>query len=112
MITVVVIPPNEPAYLKEIEPDDIAEMHRLVGGYFEALNVADDAYLWCNEEGKLLRLPLNPVATGIAVSRFRDVIVGTAILSGPPTEPNPDDEEDDGGEMTSATPRWVRRLGL
>jgi len=72
------------------------DLNAAVGGYLEgvptrdASGALDEGYTaYCNEEGKLKRLPHNPAAT-----RFTriagDVLVGPVVIVGPP-----DDEGDD-----------------
>jgi hypothetical protein len=40
--------------------------------------------MWCNEEGKLTGLPVNPVATAMWTRYFgeTDVIVGNVVFTG------------------------------
>lgn len=57
----------------------LEELQRCVGGYIEVVRVQDKekaAYLIVNEEGLILQLPLNPIASEIAQQR----IVGDAVL--------------------------------
>ena len=40
-------------------PNRLKDLQSAVGGYIEAVTIAEDAVLLCNEEGRLLRLPHN-----------------------------------------------------
>ena len=63
--------------------DSLASMQRAVGGLIQAVYEPGgrDAALICNEEGKLLGLPANQLATDMAAV-YNDVLVGNAILMG------------------------------
>ena len=63
--------------------DSLASMQRAVGGLIQAVYEPGgrDAALICNEEGKLLGMPVNRLATDMAYL-FNDAIVGNAILIG------------------------------
>jgi len=59
----------------------LTELQTFVGGYIEYVRLASGHVLVINEEGKLLRLALNPEATVLAAPRIApDVIVGPALL--------------------------------
>lgn len=58
-----------------------------VGGWFQCVPLRaemDGFYLWCNEEGKLDGLALNPVATGLWVMSYgpSDIICGDIVITG------------------------------
>lgn len=58
----------------------LEELQSFVGGFIEILPIGDKL-LVCNEEGKLLRLPLNDKATLIANKYYTgDHIVGNALV--------------------------------
>ena len=62
------------------EPN-LKEAQEFVGGYVEGITFPNGDYLIINEEGKLMRLPLNPEATLLFRMHFdHDDIVGPAIL--------------------------------
>lgn len=77
---------------------DLKYMQGVVGGYIEAVDVdviltdtgkkQTNATVFVNEEGKLIRLPVNPRATdlcAIAIGGWvRDVIAGDVIVVGQP----------------------------
>lgn len=52
--------------------DDIKTMQNIVGGYIEAIGIANGILMVCNEEGKLRNLPFNFYCG--------DPIVGTAFF--------------------------------
>lgn len=57
----------------------------MVGGYIEAVDVdPDGTVMYCNEEGKLINLPVNVIATELfrASHGFYDVIMGNVVLIG------------------------------
>ena len=79
---VVMVEVGRKACEMELE-DSLASMQRAVGGLIQAVYEPGgrDAALICNEEGKLLGLPVNQAATDMAAI-YNDVIVGNAILIG------------------------------
>lgn len=80
MIRVIHLPPDVPAAVVEINPNDPKVMQDLVGGgYFEAIRLTDQSWLFVNEEGLLRKMPLNPRASALA----QRPIVGPAVLAGP-----------------------------
>lgn len=61
-----------------------------VGGLIEAAHSGTDMTIWCNEEGKLRGLPINPAATSLwwkvnPAMVDQDVIVGPALVTGSAT---------------------------
>jgi hypothetical protein len=65
----------------------LAFMQKLVGGWLEAAPIFTDALtMYCNEEGKLLGLPVNVVATLMLDPRVEDVIAGDVLIVGGPDE--------------------------
>lgn len=60
-------------------------IQKSVGGYFQVIGLPkSNADLWVNEEGKINRLPQNPLATGLWVDEFgyTDAICGNVIITG------------------------------
>ena len=55
--------------------NELKTMQDIVGGYIEAVPLAADAAIVCNEEGRLLRLPYNCMICGME-------FYGTVILAG------------------------------
>ena len=72
-----VTPATTPAFTLE-------EMHTFVGGYIEVLQFGDGSIMVLNEEGKLIGLPYNPLATLYAKARVDllpgDYIAGDAVV--------------------------------
>ena len=72
-----VTPATPPAFTLE-------EMHGFVGGYIELLQCGDGSIMILNEEGKLIGLPRNPLATVYAQARVDllpgDYIAGDAVI--------------------------------
>jgi hypothetical protein len=58
-------------------------MQEAVGGYIECVSF-DGFEMWLNEEGKLIGLPINEVATAIWESHYgaTDVIMGNVLFTG------------------------------
>lgn len=83
--------PADPAKATKIltvDQDTPKMLQQLVGGWIEAVSTADSTWhAYCNEEGKIERLPLNVRATRLARllgwdhSR-RDVLVGDVVFLG------------------------------
>lgn len=85
---ILVIKPLETPVVCEIEPT-LKAMQEVVGGYIEALYPFEESVaLVCNEEGKLLGLPLNR-ALRDEDGRIYDVVAGTFFLCAAP--PNSDE---------------------
>lgn len=76
------VPVNEKPSVVEI-PDDSDGEYRavsaLVEGYIEVVKAETGGNLIVNEEGLLMNLPFNPIATMLA----EQFIVGPAVLVGP-----------------------------
>jgi len=45
-------------YIKEI-PNKLEEMQKLIGGYIEVVSLINGLIVVCNEEGRLMNLPIN-----------------------------------------------------
>jgi len=73
---------------KEIEltegESQLKVLQEAVGGWVQAVDFTPDLTLWCNEEGKLQGLPINPMATFLweKYFGFTDVICGNVIFTG------------------------------
>lgn len=81
-----------------------------IGGLIESVPASPEVTIWCNEEGKILNLNYNVVATNFwevfddyGCVAAGDVLVGTVVIQGPI------DEE---GETTDVDPEILRLLGL
>ena len=58
-------------------------MQELVGGTIEAIYpFADNVALVCNDEGKLLGLPLNRAVRDSATGQILDIVAGTFFICG------------------------------
>lgn len=81
-----------------------------VGGWIELVRLADDLVMYCNEEGKLMRLDVNYPIMNFLIAVYpnvplTDVIVGNVVLVGDDGSPN----------SAGLSDRWVsvlRELGL
>ena len=79
------IEPGKKPEVLELE-DRLKEMQKLVGGYIQALYPFDDPVaLICNEEGKLLNLPLNRALRNDEGEVY-DIISGTFFLCAAPPD--------------------------
>lgn len=59
----------------------LEQMQKVVGGYIEIVRLKNGWLVVCNEEGKLLGLEENPIATLVCnVNGFNDFIVGDVII--------------------------------
>lgn len=59
----------------------LEQMQKVVGGYIEIVRLKNGWLVVCNEEGKLIGLEENPVATLVCnVNGFNDLIVGDVII--------------------------------
>jgi hypothetical protein len=67
-----------------IEDTELETLQDAVGGLIQAVDLTPSLTMWCNEEGKLIGLPVNPVATAMWTRYFgeTDVIVGNVVFTG------------------------------
>ena len=80
-LTVLVVEPEQPPHVKNIE-NSLRSLQAEVGGSIEAnYPFEDPVAIICNEEGKLLGLPLNR-ALRDAEHHVYDVIAGTFLVVG------------------------------
>ena len=93
--------------LHEVSADVESDfLSNAVGGWFQCVPLkseVNDFYLWCNEEGKLDGLPINPVATGLWIISYgpTDVICGDVVITG---------GVDDEGETLGLTDEQIAKL--
>ena len=69
----------------DITADSLTTLQTAVGGWVQAIDIASDLSMWCNEEGKLISLPHNPFAQFMwdkAFGAHTDYIVGDIVLTG------------------------------
>lgn len=82
---VLLIQPGEKPALAELN-GTLESMQKIVGGYIQILYPFDDPIaLVCNDEGKLLGLPLNRGLRD-GCGQIYDVIAGTFFLCGAPQD--------------------------
>ena len=80
-LRVLVVEPGTPPAAREIHKS-LESMQRLVGGYIQAVYPFDDPVaLICNEEGKLLGLPMNRTLRDERGVPY-DIVCGTFFLAG------------------------------
>lgn len=90
--------------ITEIVGNSLEQMQKAVGGCIEAVHIADGAYMYCNESGKILGLAPNMTATKLYEEEFgaKDIIVGAVVLVG---TINPQTGEEDGESYDA--PSWL-----
>ena len=77
---VLLITPGAVPQVREIE-HSLKAMQELVDGHIEAVYPFDDTVaLVCNDEGKLLGLPLNRAIRDPATGQILDIIAGTFFI--------------------------------
>lgn len=81
---------------------DYKDLRYLIGGHLEAVTIPGGMTMYLNEEGKLMGLPLNVLATRL-LQYPGDYIVGIAVVVGGPTED---------GEDTGLTPEQMDALNV
>ena len=87
-IKVVAVPVGRQAYIKEISTE-LKSLQAEVGGYIQALYpFEDEVALICNDEGKLMNLPLNRALklNGMAGNEIYDIVAGDFIICYAPYE--------------------------
>lgn len=79
-IDICVFEPNKKPEMVTID-NTLEAMQRIVGGYIQVVKPwGGDVVLVCNEEGKVLNLPINKLVVD-GTGRVFDVIVGTFFLA-------------------------------
>ena len=82
---VLIVDPGKTPYAKEIT-NTLEEMQKIVGGYIQAIYpFPEEIALICNEEGKLLGLPMNRALRDEA-GKIYDVISGAFFLCAAPAD--------------------------
>ena len=69
--------------VKDISPKNgetfsLEELRSIVNGHIEIVRLSNEKYLVCNEEGKLLGLPINHLATQLLDNE--DYVVGNVLI--------------------------------
>ncbi|MCF2661506.1 DUF3846 domain-containing protein [Pseudoflavonifractor phocaeensis] len=86
---VLIVEPGRAPYEKEI-PSGLAAMQNIVGGLIQALYPFEEPVaLICNDEGKLLGLPMNRALRESRTGKPYDIVCGTFLLCGA----SPDEED-------------------
>ena len=82
---VLIVEPLKAPYVAEID-GSLESMQKIVGGLIQAIYPFDDSVaLICNDEGKLMGLPLNrPLAD--SSGNIYDIIAGTFFLCAAPSD--------------------------
>ena len=81
-IKVVSVPVGKQAFIKEIS-SDLISLQMEVGGYIQAIYpFSDEVALICNDEAKLINLPLNRAlkTEGMAGNEIYDIIAGDFFI--------------------------------
>lgn len=82
---VVIVEPEKKPRVQSIE-DSLASMQKIVGGTIQAIYPFEEPIaLICNDEGKLLNLPLNR-ALRDSTGCVYDIVAGTFFLCAAPTD--------------------------
>lgn len=85
MKKVVIIPVNGDPYIKDLSTEfvDYDTLSTTVEGMIECVRLTQGLNMWVNEEGKLIPLPINPIATLLWEKFYgkTDLISGPAILT-------------------------------
>jgi hypothetical protein len=72
------------SFNESIEDTELETLQEAVGGLIQAVDLTPSLTMWCNEEGKLVGLPVNPVATAMWTRYFgeSDIILGDVVFTG------------------------------
>lgn len=98
MIDAILIPVDGPVESVSFDrKNELSVLQDAVGGWIEMVDMGANGALWCNEEGKLMNLPMNKRATYmwwtmVPAARGVDVLCGDVMVTGAP---------DDDGNTTS-----------
>ena len=71
--------------VKELDGITLQDLQSAVGGWVQAIDLAEDLTMWLNEEGKLTGLPHNTTAQKLWDKTFwvgSDFVVGDVVLTG------------------------------
>lgn len=92
-----------PEEVEVSDENELDDLQRYVGGWIEYVPTDQDVTLYCNEEGKILNLPPNPLATELFGSLLMpgDYLAGDVILLG---------LLDEDGASTSIDPEWIKTV--
>ena len=95
---VLVVEPERRPEMREID-DSLKAMQEIVGGLIQSIYLGDSVALVCNDEGKMINLPMN---RGLRDKdgQIYDIVSGTFFLCGAPA---------DSDHFTSLTPEQIER---
>ena len=95
---VLVVEPERRPEVREID-DSLKAMQEIVGGLIQSIYLDDSVALVCNDEGKMINLPMN---RGLRDKdgQIYDIVSGTFFLCGAPA---------DSDHFTSLTPEQIER---
>lgn len=82
---ILVVEPGKAPVEREIT-GTLDSMQEVVGGMVQGLYIAEDIAIICNEEGKLLGLPLNRAIFDQETHEIREIIAGTFFICGAPID--------------------------
>jgi hypothetical protein len=84
MEKVVSITTDNTVEIKEVESIEYETLYEAVNGLVELVSINEDIDMWLNEEGKLIGLEPNVLATLLFNKAFsqKDVIMGNIIITG------------------------------
>lgn len=83
---VIIIPTDRDPYVVDVPTDEVSYelLSESVEGMIEPVILDYDLDMWVNEEGKIMSLPVNPIATLLWLKFFgpTDIIMGNAVITG------------------------------
>ncbi|NCZ57862.1 MAG: DUF3846 domain-containing protein [Actinobacteria bacterium] len=87
----------------DLSENEYEQLFEAVGGLIEAADLDADLTLWCNEEGKLIGLTPNIIATKLWEKSFgpTDIILGDCVFTG---------GTDEDGETRELPHGWLVQL--
>jgi len=87
----------------DLSENEYTQLHDAVGGLIQPVDLKPDLTLWCNEEGKLISLPLNIIASHMWERSFgpTDIILGDCVFTG---------GTDEDGETMELPNAWLVQL--
>ena len=96
--------------IRKIELDGYQPLSDAIGGLIESVPASPEVTIWCNEEGKMLKLDFNLIATDLwevfdvyGCVAAGDVLVGPIVIQGPANEE---------GECTDVPDWLLMQLGF
>ena len=68
----------------DLDTDSYEKLSGAVGGLIQSVELKDDLVIWCNEEGKLIDLPMNIIGTHLWERSYgkTDIIMGDVVFTG------------------------------